>query len=41
MGEGPIVMINPEIIESDGEQTGDEGCLSVPGKAGQLSLIHI
>ena len=35
VGEGPIVMINPEIIESDGEQTGDEGCLSVPGKAGQ------
>jgi peptide deformylase len=24
VGEGPIVMINPEIIESDGEQTGDE-----------------
>jgi peptide deformylase len=34
VGEGPIVMINPEIIESDGEQTGDEGCLSLPGKAG-------
>ena len=32
-----IVMINPEIIESDGEQTGDEGCLSVPGKAGQVT----
>lgn len=30
-------MINPEIIESDGEQTGDEGCLSVPGKAGQVT----
>ena len=27
VGEGPIVMINPEIIESDGEQTGDEGYL--------------
>lgn len=34
VGEGPIVMINPEIIEKDGEQTGQEGCLSVPGKAG-------
>lgn len=34
VGEGPIVMINPRIIDSDGEQTGDEGCLSVPGKAG-------
>ena len=37
VGEGPIVMINPKIIESDGEQTGDEGCLSVPGKAGQVT----
>ena len=34
VGEGPIVMINPEIIETSGEQTGDEGCLSLPGKAG-------
>lgn len=34
VGEGPIVMINPRIITTDGEQTGDEGCLSVPGKAG-------
>ena len=37
VGEGPIVMINPEIIESDGEQTGDEGCLSLPGKAGTVT----
>ena len=37
VGEGPIVMINPEIIEADGEQTGDEGCLSVPGMAGQVT----
>ena len=36
-GVGLAVMINPEIIESDGEQTGDEGCLSVPGKAGQVT----
>lgn len=34
VGEGPLVMINPEIIETDGEQTGEEGCLSVPGKSG-------
>lgn len=34
IGEGPIVLINPQIIESDGEQTGEEGCLSVPGKYG-------
>ncbi len=33
-GEGPVVMINPVIIEASGEQTGDEGCLSLPGKAG-------
>ena len=30
----PYVFINPEIIETSGEQTGTEGCLSVPGKAG-------
>lgn len=34
VGEGPVVMINPEIVESSGEQTGEEGCLSVPGKSG-------
>ena len=34
VGEGPIVMINPEIIEQSGEQKGGEGCLSVPGKYG-------
>ena len=34
VGEGPIVMINPVILETSGEQTGDEGCLSIPGKAG-------
>ena len=37
VGEGPIVMINPEILETSGEQTGDEGCLSVPGMAGQVT----
>ena len=30
----PWVMINPKITETSGEQTGDEGCLSLPGKAG-------
>ena len=34
VGEGPIVLINPEIIETAGSQTGEEGCLSVPGKSG-------
>lgn len=33
----PIVLINPEIVEQDGEQTGWEGCLSVPGKSGQVT----
>ena len=37
VGEGPYVFINPEIIESSGEQTGDEGCLSVPGKSGVVT----
>ena len=37
VGEGPLILINPEIIETSGEQTGDEGCLSVPGKVGQVT----
>ena len=37
VGEGPIVLINPEILETSGEQTGDEGCLSLPGKAGTVT----
>lgn len=37
IGEGPIVLINPEIIETAGEQTGEEGCLSVPGKSGLVT----
>ena len=37
IGEGPIVLLNPEIVESSGEQTGEEGCLSVPGMAGQVT----
>ncbi len=37
VGEGPLVMINPEVIKTEGSQTGDEGCLSVPGKAGQVT----
>ena len=37
VGDGPIVMINPEILETSGSQTGSEGCLSVPGKAGTVT----
>jgi peptide deformylase len=33
-GNSPIVFINPEILSVEGEQTGLEGCLSVPGKSG-------
>ncbi|RKM60879.1 MULTISPECIES: peptide deformylase [unclassified Butyrivibrio] len=33
-GDSPMVFINPEILETSGEQTGYEGCLSVPGKSG-------
>jgi len=30
-------LINPEILETEGSQTGDEGCLSLPGKAGVVT----
>ena len=33
-GEDPYILINPKIIETSGEPTGPEGCLSVPGKSG-------
>ena len=36
-GEDPYILINPKIVESSGEQTGMEGCLSVPGKQGQVT----
>ncbi len=35
--ETPLVLINPVIIEKDGEQTGDEGCLSLPGLAATVT----
>lgn len=34
VGDGPIILINPSIVETSGEQSGHEGCLSVPGKSG-------
>jgi peptide deformylase len=40
IGEGPIVLINPEIVEMKGEQTGEEGCLSVPGKSGTVTRAN-
>ena len=36
-GEDPILLINPVIMESSGEQRGYEGCLSVPGKNGMVT----
>ncbi len=35
-GENPLLLINPKIIETSGEQDADEGCLSVPGKTGKV-----
>ena len=36
-GEDPILLINPVILSTDGEQKGYEGCLSVPGKTGVVT----
>ncbi len=36
-GDDPIVLINPEIVETSGEQTDYEGCLSVPGRMGKVT----
>ena len=33
-GDGILELVNPELIETDGEQIGEEGCLSVPGRYG-------
>ena len=33
-GEDILALVNPELLETDGEQEGAEGCLSVPGKSG-------
>lgn len=37
VGDEPLVFINPIILETSGEQTGDEGCLSLPGKSGVVT----
>jgi peptide deformylase len=37
MGDDPLVVINPEIVESDGEWVYDEGCLSIPGLYVQMT----
>ena len=41
VGDGnQYVLINPEIIEQSGSQTGSEGCLSLPGKCGQVTRAN-
>ena len=41
VGDGKIELINPEIVEESGEQTGSEGCLSVPGVFGQVTRPNV
>ena len=36
----PIVLINPEIIKKEGKQTGEEGCLSIPGFREPVSRVR-
>ncbi|MDF2613602.1 MAG: def [Clostridia bacterium] len=40
VGEGLIEFVNPEILQVDGEQFGEEGCLSVPKKYGNVRRPH-
>ncbi len=40
-GEDPILLINPQIIETSGEQRGYEGCLSIPGKSGIVTRPNV
>ena len=37
IGDGPVKMLNPEILEKQGEEIDVEGCLSVPGRSGTVS----
>lgn len=37
VGEGPIEMVNPVILDREGEKVDDEGCLSIPGVTGPVS----
>ena len=41
IGEGLIEMINPEIVSTEGEQEGEEGCLSVPDEVGIVKRPNI
>ena len=37
VGEGPIELVNPEIVATEGEQSGPEGCLSLPNEWGMVT----
>jgi len=39
-GDGPVVVVNPNIVESDGEWTYEEGCLSVPGLSWEITRAN-
>jgi peptide deformylase len=44
VGEGPLAVINPSIVETDGEWTYDEGCLSIPGLSWEIvrpNAVHL
>ena len=41
VGDGKIELINPEIVEESGEQTGSEGCLRVPGVFGEVTRPNV
>lgn len=41
VGDGLIELVNPEIIRTEGEQSGAEGCLSVPGRSGVVTRPNI
>jgi peptide deformylase len=44
IGEGPRTVINPRIVESDGEWTYEEGCLSIPGLSWEIvrpNAVHL
>ena len=44
MGDGPRTIVNPQMVESDGEWVYDEGCLSVPGLTWEIvrpKQVHI
>ena len=41
IGDGLIEMINPQIIHAEGEQTGPEGCLSIPGRSGVVTRPNV